>query len=245
MSKLASLIKINAVFLAIVLISGTIATILPSAQAVSYNEDGYNPKYQSYKGTSEHKFKDNSVILNKIKCNNINSNNNGVDDSLGLPISDDAIAEAQSEDKGQATTAANDWGLGERNGHKQNNNEFKFVCINNNDNEITPIPSPEPTITCEECFTEHLTPEQLAVLNSVLINFKIPFFPGVPESEILIDITNLPAFCTILTVLQGEEAKSNAIRILLFFVNLDLFPEDKIPPQIIEEIIQCVLEALE
>jgi hypothetical protein len=249
LSKIISTKRNSAIFLATLLVLGTIATILPSAQAQSYYEHGYDSQYPSYKDNNNYKSKDsssNSVIVKKIKCNNINSNNNGIDVNVGSSNSNDAIAEAQAEDEDQATTTPNGLGYGERNnGYKQNDKDFKFVCINNNDNEITPIlPEPEPMIICEECFTENLTPEQLAVLNSILVNFRVPLFPGVPESEIMIDITSLPAFCTILTLLQGEEAKSFAILVLLTFTNLDLFPEDKIPEPIIQEITQCVLDTL-
>jgi len=199
LNKIISRKKTSAIFLAIVLIAGTIATISPSfiigaaAQAEpyygmdnrygSYEPREYPPEYQdsnnynSYKSeypsypedNSYHKSKDSSsVILKKINCNNINSNNNGVDVNLGIP-NNDAIAEAQASDNEDQTATANGWGYDERN--KQNDNDFKFVCINNNDNEnnvvvvneTTPEP-PEPTITCEECFEESISPEALAIL---------------------------------------------------------------------------------
>jgi hypothetical protein len=164
----------SVIFLATLLVLGTIVTILPSAQAQPYYEDTYEPDYQSYSQDYEIKYpsyqnnnyyksKDssNSVSLSKIDCNNINYNNNGVDVSLGVPNDNNVIDEAQvAEDEGQDITT-NGWGYGERNGYKQNDNDFKFVCINNNDNnvivvnETTPIP-PTATltvikqITCED-----------------------------------------------------------------------------------------------
>jgi len=184
LNKIVSTKTTSSIFLAALLVVGTIATILPSAQAQPYYEmnNGYgsyepgpaytnNNSYESEYASdnSYYKSKDSNVILKKINCNNINSNNNGVDVNLGVP-NNDALVEAQAAE-GSETTTAN--GLyDERNGYKQNDNGFKFVCINNNDNEnnvvvvneTTPEPTPEPTITCEECFTENLRPERLAIL---------------------------------------------------------------------------------
>ena len=153
MNKIVLEKNISAIFLATLLVLGTISTILPSAvQAQQYYTDryytqDYEPDYPSSQDNKYFKSKDSSVNVNKIKCNNINSNNNGVDISLGLP-SDDTIAEAQTGDEGLSTTD-NGWRDDER---YNNGNDFRFVCINNNDNEnnvvvvneTTPIP-PEPT----------------------------------------------------------------------------------------------------
>ncbi|HEX5186426.1 MAG TPA: hypothetical protein VFV86_06005 [Nitrososphaeraceae archaeon] len=63
-----------------------------------------------------------------------------VPNSVGLP-------DTQEGNEGLATTSVAN---SERNGYKQNGNNFRFVCINNNENnvivvnETTPIP-PEPT----------------------------------------------------------------------------------------------------
>jgi hypothetical protein len=159
--------KSNAVFLATVLIAGTIALSYPSfmvetAQAqlfydgmdnnyniyepeyemdnykTLYGNDNYEAEYPSYeKDNNNYKSKDSSsVFLKKVKCNNINSNNNGLDVNVGVP-NNEALVEAPEEDnEGQATTA-NGFGYGERNnnnGYKQNDKDFKFVCINNNNN---------------------------------------------------------------------------------------------------------------
>ena len=114
------LVKRNiAIFLSTLLVLGTLATILPSVQAAPYFEDRYNSDYQSYENRA-YKSKDNNVILNKIKCNNINSNNNGVEVGLGLPNSVNPIAETEAEN----AAATNDWENVERN---NNNNDFRFV----------------------------------------------------------------------------------------------------------------------
>jgi hypothetical protein len=97
--------KINAIFLAAILVAGTIATILPSVQAQSYYEDNiYEPEYPSeytdnqyntyepreypsyqpdYKPEypSDNNYKSekdsSSVSINKLKCINNNVNING------------------------------------------------------------------------------------------------------------------------------------------------------------------------
>ena len=84
-------------------------------------QNTYEPEYPSYQSDynleypsdNSYKSKDSSVILKKINCNKINSNNNGVYVNLGIP-NNDAIAEVQAADnEGQATTANGFWN-GER-----------------------------------------------------------------------------------------------------------------------------------
>jgi hypothetical protein len=275
LNKIISKKTTSAIFLATVLVLGTIAVSSPSfmtranAQADSYYEmdnryDSYEPteytdnnsyeptEYPSYKpeypsDNRDYKSKKDSsnTIVKKVKCNNINSNNNGVNVNLGLP-NNDALVEAQAADnEGQATTA-NGWGNDERN--KQNGNDFKFVCINNNDNEnniieTTPEPIPPDTITCEECFTENLTPEQLAGLNSFLEGRQPVTVDGF---DIGIAINDLAAYCTLISLASTEESLSETVRSILLALNERVLPpEDAIPEPIIEEIIQCVLEALD
>jgi len=110
LNKIVSTKTTSSIFLAALLVVGTIATILPSAQAQPYYEmnNGYgsyepgpaytnNNSYESEYASdnSYYKSKDSNVILKKINCNNINSNNNGVDVNLGVP-NNDALVEAQA-----------------------------------------------------------------------------------------------------------------------------------------------------
>ena len=233
MNKIFSL-KSNAIFLATLLFLGTIATILPSAHAQPYYEDNrydpqypseytnnnsYESEYPSYPDNSYYKSKDSSSV-NKIKCNNINSNNNGVDVSLGVPNDDDAITEAQAEDESQTTTA-NGW----RDGYKQNDNDFRFICINNNDNENNivvineTIPEPEPTITCEECFTEILTVTELEQFLEVAFDVPVP-------------VTIEQACIVFSSGLVTEE-------IVRFYLEMVLPEQD----DRIDDIIECLIEA--
>jgi hypothetical protein len=249
-NKILSTKRNSAIFLATLLVLGTLATILPSAQAQPYYEEEYYQEYPSYQDNNYYKSKDSSSFINKIKCNNINDNFNNVDVNSGLPNGNDAIA----EDEGPATTAANGWGNGERNGYTQNGNDFRFVCINNNDNEnnivvvneTTPIPPPPPdTITCEECFTENenLTPGQLEAINTLLGELDaltVTFF------EEQIAVNDLAALCTYLTLSSTEEDLRNSVFQLIATVNAFYIPieENIIDEPVVEEIFQCILEAL-
>jgi hypothetical protein len=50
------------------------------------NNNSYEPR--------EYPSDNSSSVIKKINCNNINSNNNGVDVNLGLPNGNDVLAEA-------------------------------------------------------------------------------------------------------------------------------------------------------
>ena len=140
--------RTSAIFLATLLVLGTIATISPTAQAQPYYEENrYDPEYpseytinNSYEpeypsDNSYDKSKDSSTVIKKINCNNINSNNNGVDVNLGIPNGNDALVEAQAE---EAATANGLYG-------EKNNNNFKFVCSNHNNN-INIVEEPIPPV---------------------------------------------------------------------------------------------------
>jgi hypothetical protein len=246
----------SSIFLGTLLVLGTIATILPSAQAQQYYEESYGSEYPSYKDNYDYKSKDSSsTIVKKIKCNNINDNLNNVDVNSGLRNGNDVLDEAQTRDKEDlATTAANGWESNERNGYKQNGNDFRFVCINNNDNEnnivvvneTTPIPPtpPDPTIACEECFTENenLTPVQLEAINRVLAEIgplTVTFF------EEQISVNDLAALCTYLTLSSSEEDLNNSVFQLIGTANSAfLDPSEIIEEPVAEEIVQCIIEAL-
>ena len=242
MNKIILAKRNSAIFLATLLVLGTIATILPTAQAQPYYEEEYESEYtkymQDYKSeyplypdNSDYKSKDSSSsVINKIKCNNINSNNNGVDVSLGVPNNEDAIAEVQAaDDEGQETTAN---GLyGERNGYKQNDNGFKFVCVNNNDNENNvivsnetisepePIPLPQPTITCEKCFDLILTGDEEVIVFNVLSSLVGPItleqFCTLPISGFISEDELIFALGSAISSLEQFERIINLIECLL------------------------------
>ena len=154
MSKIIST-KINAGFLAIVLIVGTFAAISPSfmvgAHAQQYGMDqqkynSYEPDYgmdnsyddkKSYgkDSNSYDKSKDSSTIVKKIKCNNINANVNGFNGvevgTLPTALSDLATDdEAKASDEGEVGTNSFGSNDGESSG---SDTDSRFVCINHND----------------------------------------------------------------------------------------------------------------
>jgi hypothetical protein len=80
----------------------------------------------------------NSDFVKKVKCNNINSNFNGVESNIGTVDSLGGIGSESLQDD----ASANWLGNGER-----NNGNFDLDCINNNNNEGGQAPqTPGPTI---------------------------------------------------------------------------------------------------
>ena len=189
MSKIILRKRTSAIFLSIVIVLGIIATVYPSfmvgaAQAESsdeldndlksYGKDNDESKDKEKDDNRYYKSKDSSnVVVKKIKCNNINVNVNGfngVEVNAVPPVLNGlATDEAQaSADEGRKSSS---FGNGERNnnGHQDNDKDFRFVCINNNNFNVneggkTPeppdgeVPSPEDFATLQiakaiPCFT--------------------------------------------------------------------------------------------
>ena len=225
-----------------------------SAQAQSsYYYDGgidtrYNsyepPQYPSYKpdykakylsDDKNYKSKDSNVSINKLKCINNNLNLNG-----------NNSGDFNLDNKGQGYLGANSYGGGyyDEYGNKQGKG---FDCVINNNNTNTNInlgftgnqTIPPDTITCEECFTENLTPEQLAALTAFVetLSFDTPFIPDIP-------IITLERLCILLSLLPEDQLFS-AINVILLNVNLNLPPEDNIPDPIFQEIFLCIAEAFD
>ena len=91
--------------------------------------NNYEPEnYQSY----EYDNYANGEFTKKIKCNNINSNINGLENNIdhNNPLGVGSAA-LQGDEEGISTNA---YGNGERN---YNNGNFDFDCINNNGNDNT------------------------------------------------------------------------------------------------------------
>ena len=164
MSKIVST-KINAGFLAIVLIVGTFVAISPSfmigAHAQQYEMDqkynSYEPDYgmdsyddkKSYAKDNSYKSKDdNSVSIKKIKCNNINVNVNGFNGvKVGtLPTALNGLAtEAQASDEDEIGASSLGTGVGSDGGRPSgSDSDSRFVCIDNNDFTVV---EEEPTTT--------------------------------------------------------------------------------------------------
>jgi hypothetical protein len=152
--------KSNAIFIAIVLVLGTLATISPSFMVGAQAEPYYGMENNYKKSNGK------DVSVKSIKCNNVNVNVNG----LELNVLPPALANLLSSgDEGERGTAS--YGSGGQSSY--DNNIFKFVCINNNNNTVVGVDDddngtiPEP-LTCETCFTTILTEEDL---NGLIADF--------------------------------------------------------------------------
>jgi hypothetical protein len=181
-NKILSIKNTSAIFLATVLVAGTIALSSPSfmtnvsAQSESYYGMDNNNYKSQYGQDNKYKSKDSNVVVKKINCNNVNVNVNGLELNGLPPFLGNLLASEGQDGYGDASSfGSSSYGYGEQSGYDKNNNSFKFVCVNNNNNtvvfvnETTPEP-PEPTITCEECFTENILDElQLTNFTGTLV----------------------------------------------------------------------------
>lgn len=177
MSIIISTKRNSSIFLATLLVIGTIATILPSAQA--------EPYYGMDKDRKD-------VSVSSLKCNNINVNVNGLElDVLPSFLSGELATEAQEGSTDASSFAGN--------GDGSEINDFRFICINNNNNTviggeepIPPVPPipPEP-LTCEGCFTDILDDEQELDLLEVLSSAGYGDFEGLCDFILSPEISNL------------------------------------------------------
>ena len=169
-NKIISSTKINTIFLAISLVSGTIAGISPSSfiigvEAQTETEYGYNYIYEptTYPDNNNyHKLKD-SVSIEKIKCNNININfigNNTGDINLGNNSREKPTAADGAEgDLSPSSFGGSGYGDETNYGYDEgydNNPDIGFECIINNNNTNTNFGDrneTEPKPTCESCFS--------------------------------------------------------------------------------------------
>ena len=220
MSKIILTKKTSPIFLAIVLVAGTIFTfspsfMIPGAQAFlmdnsykpDYGMDSYEDKHSYGKDNSYYKSKDSS----NVKCNNINVNVNGFNGAT-LPTALRGLAtdEAQtSADEGElgassveSSGVSNDGG--KPSGH---DSDSRFVCINNNNNVIVEREEP---LTCEECFETFLT-----------------------DAEIEQFGTSLAEVCL---ALSSEEISAEQ------FVS-DLVAEVGVPLERANDLVECLIEA--
>jgi hypothetical protein len=163
-NEILSIKRNSAIFLATVLLAGTIALSSPSFMTnVSAQSESYygmdNNNYKSQYGQDKYKTKDN-VVVKKINCNNINVNVNGLELN-GLPpfLGNLLASDGQDGYGGASSYGSGSYGDGGQSGYDKNNNSFKFVCINNNNNTVILGDEPSEPMTCEECFTENIIDE--------------------------------------------------------------------------------------
>ena len=191
----------NAIFLAALLVLGTIATILPSIQAQPYYKDTYQPEYPSY-GKDSYKSKDSSsVSINKLKCinNNVNINGNNTGD-INVGNSGSSASRPGTDDEGYLGVGSSGGNYGEgydNNGYKKQKDQ-RFTCIiNNNNNTIVTVnatddneTTPEVPLTCEECFEASGLQEEIDNSLATLGGFGIEIGSG-EEITIPIEVNSI------------------------------------------------------
>ena len=148
MRKLIPIKKINALFLTIVLIAGTIAVFSPSFMIGAQAES----EYYGMNNNNYYKSKDRSVT---IDCNNFNINPNGLkrDAFTGSNVADGLNPLAQEEsisssynDDNEGISVNSIVNRDERNSQYKLDEDVVVKCLYNNDNEIPPPPPPCVTV---------------------------------------------------------------------------------------------------
>ena len=182
----------------------------------SYEQDypSYKPEYKkdSYgkdRDYDQSKDSSNSVSLKKLKCNNINVNLNNIDATFGSPIpSDDAEGGATGDAlaaQGGESIAANGLMNGGNNDDRSfvdRENNFAFVCINNNNNvgsgggNATDGDGID-TEACEDCFEETLIPQQFGNLEAALA-------AGIPITLGIGNIVEVDTFVELCALIQAN-----------------------------------------
>ncbi len=177
----------------------------------NYDKKSYNDNYESDYGKDRDydkskKDTSNSVSIKKLKCNNINANLNSVDANFGSPIPSDgteggANGEALSA-QGAEAISANGLMNGANNGDRSfvdRENNFAFVCINNNNNTVVEAPAVE-----DECPEAD---EIESCFRQFLLDALFPNFVDALESGITVEINGqdvtLRSFEDICEALEG------------------------------------------
>ena len=100
-----------------------------------------------------------------MKCNNINVNVNGLELYVFPPFLGGEVA-------AEAVESNTDVNSFSGNGYGSQIKDFRFICINNNNNTVIeaeePIPPIPPVDPCVECFIQNLNDTQLADLERAL-----------------------------------------------------------------------------
>jgi hypothetical protein len=244
-----------------------------NAQSESYDRyNSYEPDYgkdiydkKPYEQNSYDKDRDydkskkdsnRSDLLKKLKCNNINANLNNVDANIGSPPVEEgdtnvANGEALAAQGGEVI-AANGLMNGGRDDDRNfvdRENDFSFVCINNNNNTIV---GAEPlSKLCEECFAANSN-LQTAFLDS-LVEFDGGFSFAFTEPPNTGFISIGPGTDTIEQFCDMIETSSEFYGVPIADVVFELFISEflefvgEIDPTTLESeinaLIECLLEA--
>src|SRR5215208_6309118 len=237
--------KISAVFLATVLLAGIIAVSSPSFMAGAQAEPYYGMDNNYKKSNGK------DVSVKAIKCNNVNVNVNGLELNVLPPVLSGLIgSEAQASDEGERDASSYGSGSGGYDGEKsRSDGDFKFICINNNNNtvvEVPPVPPVPPVpVNCDDCFEvkrgqEGIIPQGLLnQLNEFLETNEVTVGEGPDSTGIVGDVEGL---CDAIEreFGQGTPATEEQIRDILDAG----FAEGPVPPDVatlIDTVIECLL----
>ena len=159
-----------------------------TVQYVNDMADYIEDKYQPYAKDNDFLKSQNSNFLKKIKRNNINVNVNGLELDVYPPFlaNNDGLAAEAVEDNIDSNSFANN---GDSTGSKIN--DFRFICINNNNTVIEEESPIVEQITCEDCFINNLKDIQLQNFEDALqrSSFTLKSFceflsnPGISNEE--------------------------------------------------------------
>jgi hypothetical protein len=219
--------KVSAVFLATVLIAGTIALSFPSfmigsAQAQSYyGMDSYQKSYDK-KDDNRDKSKD-SVNIKKVKCDNINVNVNGIPGNLSSLSFLKGIVDDKDDGADRNMSSYGSYGNGESygddrtyGGHSDKDKDgFTFICINNNNNVVggtgggNVTDGADEEEGCEECF-DQLTGRVAEALANGLANgfdidgLNVPAGTSIEELCVLLEGANISLTAQDLLILINQ-----------------------------------------
>jgi hypothetical protein len=144
---------------------------LSNAMAIAdYGNTDQYTKYAQDMTENNYYKSQNNEILQKIKCNNINSNLNNVDANFGSPIPSDGT-EGGNDRESLAAQDEIGWTNDDRK-YTDRENKFSVVCINNNKNNNTVVGGGEEepiSELCEECFATNST------LHAAILDFLAEF----------------------------------------------------------------------
>ena len=209
-NKILSIKNASAIFLATVLVLGTITLLstpsfMKDVQAQQdhrtnsydseygmdndykdrYGKDIYESQYSSY-GKDNYKSKDN-VIVKKINCNNVNVNVNGLELNGLPPFLVNLLASDGQDGYGDASSyGSSSYGYGGQSSY-DNKNSFKFVCINNNNNTV--IEEEETPVTpVEECAETDEIEACFANAEFMFGGVEFPEFVEALEAGITVEI---------------------------------------------------------
>jgi hypothetical protein len=231
--------RTNAIFLATVLVLGTIATISPSFMVGAQAQEYFGME-RDYKKSDK---KD--VSVKSIKCNNVNVNVNGLELNLtSVPFLSGLLASEAHEGERGASSYGSDGSYGDK---SRSDGDFKFICINNNNNTVigvddgeTPIPptTPPPVDECLLCFEETTQAVRDAINTFLDEQEEITVADGI---VIPADVNNFEDLCDWL----ADEAP-----LLLTQVQIDQLidafvgqTQPPIPRGDVEDLVQCLIDA--